>query len=181
MSQKHFEKLLSNLVKETKYQEKLLSLLTEERSSIITLKTEILADLQQKKEKLLTEISQHSHERSSILGQLGFTPETSKTKEGNKNLKLTDCIQECQDSKIRSELLKTCENLKVSAETARSLNRENNDLIKTSLGLVSNTISIINARPAIDDTNYKRNGTVNSQNSTTAKSLIPASSFSKSA
>jgi flagellar biosynthesis/type III secretory pathway chaperone len=178
MNHKTFEKLLSNLVKEAKYQEKLLSLLTEERASIATLKTEKLSQIKDKKEKLLIEISAHSSERLNIVSDLGFTP-TPKGK--NNNFKISDCISTCSDKSLREKLNKVCSELSSCAKSVKKLNADNGDLLRTSLGLVSNTISIINARPTIDDTNYKRDGKVGSLTDKAKNTSVPVSSFSKSA
>ncbi len=178
MSPKSFEKLLSNLIKETRFQEKLLSLLAEERNCIVTLKTDKLAEVQKRKEKLLVDVLEHADERSSILGDLGYV----KSPRGRNTFKISECIETCEDQNLRHKLEISCEELKSCTESVKKLNAENGDILKTSLGLVSNTISIINARPAIEDTNYKKDGKVHSERSSGVHSnKAPISSFSKSA
>jgi flagellar biosynthesis/type III secretory pathway chaperone len=177
MIEQYFERLLRILVKETTLQEKFLTILAEERSCIVKLQTKPLEEIQKKKEKLLAEISSHAKERSQVLLDLGVPPPT-KHKEP---VKLTDLIQSCESIKTKNALEKVCKELKESASSTKKLNTENGDLLKRSLGLVSNTISIINARPSIEDNNYKRNGKTSSESLTPTLNTSPISSFKRSA
>jgi flagellar biosynthesis/type III secretory pathway chaperone len=177
MIEQHFEKLLRILVKETRLQEKFLHILAEERNCIVKLQTRPLEEIQKKKEKLLTEISSHAKERSQVLADLGVPP-PSKHKEP---VKLTDLIQSCENRNTKTALEKVCKDLKECASSTKKLNTENGDLLKRSLGLVSNTISIINARPSIEDNNYKRNGKTSSESAAPPLNTSPISSFKRSA
>jgi flagellar biosynthesis/type III secretory pathway chaperone len=178
MSQKGFEKLLANLVKEIRLQEKLLELLTEERNSMVTLKTERIHEIRKKKEVLLSEVHIHAGQRTEILSGLGFAIQPKK----RSTFRLSDCINTCSDSSLKKQLEDVSSELAACAAAVKKLNLENGDIIRTSLGVVSNTISIINARPTIEDKNYNRDGKVHSHGTKrTHSSAGPVSSFTKSA
>jgi flagellar biosynthesis/type III secretory pathway chaperone len=178
MVHKIFEKLYANLTRESRLQDKMLALLAEESTIIASLKTENLHEVQKKKEKLLSDISVNSEERWTIVEHLGF----SISQRNRKSFKLAECIAQCEDETLKLKLQNLCDELKITAQSIKNFNAQNGDLLKTSLGVVSNTISIINARPAVADTNYKRDGKVHTQSNTTGHAInSPISSFSKSA
>jgi flagellar biosynthesis/type III secretory pathway chaperone len=176
MSTRSYEKLLGILIKEAKLQEKYLSLLTEERSYIVKMRQEELDQIQGKKDKLLSEITEHSKSRNEVLESLGAISEENPKEKP----KLTQVISECSDSRLRVNLDKTLEELKRTAPLAKKMNADNGDLLKRSLGLVTNTIAILSARPSVEDKNYSKNGKVGSGANEIAPGKAPISSFNRS-
>jgi hypothetical protein len=59
------------------------------------------------------------------------------------------------------------------------MNKDNSGLLRQSLGLVASTISILTAKPTIDNTNYKKDGKV-SDDQENIKALGSISSFNRS-
>jgi flagellar biosynthesis/type III secretory pathway chaperone len=182
MAARTFEKLLSVLTKETRIQEKLLALLAEERTCIVHLRADELNAMQVKKEKFLDELGRHAEERSTIVSEISkdSQPDSTEPKKA-KQPKLTDLVPLCEDKFLRKKLEDVLRELKTVAPATKKLNTENGDLLKHSLGLVSNTIAILSARPSVEDTTYRKNGRVAGAPDAVAPGSAPISSFNRSA
>ncbi|HMO19203.1 MAG TPA: flagellar protein FlgN [Oligoflexia bacterium] len=181
MAANNFEKLLHVLIRESKIQEKLLLLLAEERNHIVYLKADDLNSIQAKKEKLLTELDAQSRERNIVLSTItGETEDWVKGQKKKEAVRLTEIIESCEDVSLRKKLQMVLGDLKKTAPATKKLNAENGDLLKHSLGLVSNTIAILSARPSVEDTNYRKDGRVSGSADGVAQGISPVSSFNRS-
>ena len=158
---KSFRSLLQVLNKEAKLQEKLLTLLVEERSQIVHLHREELEKLAAKKEVVLSDLQELKYDRKQVFQTIiaGLNLET-------KAPKLSEAVAHCKDVSLQTDLTKRSESLKELALNVQALNQENGVLLKQSLGLISSTISIITARPQTSNTSYGRNAKVASDEET---------------
>jgi len=152
---KSFRSLLQVLNKEAKLQDKLLVMLVEERSKIVHLQREELEKLSEKKELLLLELGDLKLDRNQIIQAIveEFKPETNKPK-------LSDIALCCDDKSLSSELISKGQSLKELVIKVDELNKDNGILLKQSLGLLSTTISLMTARPIVNNASYGRNAKV---------------------
>lgn len=167
-------KLVQLLKKELTLQSSLLALLVEERAKILYLKREELLEINKKKEVITKDLQDQAELRTSILKELSeeFVIDVKK------NLIPQVLAIKDLDKDTRKELTTLREQLIEVSESSQKLAAENSGLLKHSLSLVSTTLSIMTARPVIDNNNYSKSGKVNSQSEETE---VLVTSFNRSA
>lgn len=175
MDQSVLKKILKNLNTELQLQTKLLEVLSQERTEIVYLKVDELDKIRERKENVLLKISENKGIRDQVIGPLAqLLPRGEKLSLGK--------FFEKSGKELETGYKKISKELKKVAEAANKINQENSDLLKQSLGLVSSTISILTAKPNIQNVNYSRDGKVNDQSEEMPLSkLSSASSFNRSA
>ena len=164
--------LLDNLTSELKTQTNLLKLLSSERNEIVHLRATELDKVREQKEELLSKLSKNKDKRSEILEPIEKTLDPKKPF-------LLSSLFESAPKDIKSSYEKISTELKAIAISVQKMNKENAGLLRQTLGLVSSTISIITARPTIDNTNYKKDGKVEGDQTNVGK-LGSVSSFNRS-
>lgn len=168
------KKIIQNLKSELQLQNGLLELLTHERSEIVHLKSEELNKIREKKEGVLTKISINKSAREELMAPLP-KPENPKDK-----LTLSKVFSSAPQE-IKSTYDSIYGELKKTLEAVQKLNTENSGLLKQSLGLVTSTISILSARPSVENNNYQKDGSQQNKESESLSNLGgPVSSFNRS-
>jgi flagellar biosynthesis/type III secretory pathway chaperone len=157
----HYRKLLRILQKELSYQDKILRLLSTERAAIVKLDQERILDIGNQKKKLIGEAVALERERASVLEKIDLPSANGAETEAKKPF--LEVLATCDEKAISAELQKTGEELKLSAESVKTLNEQNGDLIKQSLGIIASTISIMRSSPASDLPTYGRRGKLSSE------------------
>jgi hypothetical protein len=164
-------KILSNLTAELDIQKNILKLLTLERTEIVKLRATELDKLRAEKEVLLLKISNNKDQRDKILSSIDRSPI-----EGKAWTLKSLFIEAPQD--LLKEYQKVSSELKSTLISIQKMNKDNAGLLRQSLGLVSSTISILTAKPTIDNTNYQKDGKV-SDDQENMKALGSVSSFNR--
>ncbi len=167
-------KLVQLLKKELTLQSSLLALLVEERAKILYLKRDELLEINKKKEVITKDLQEQAELRTLILKELSEEFEIDV----KKNLIPQVLAIKDLDKDTKKELTSLREKLIEVSESSQKLSAENSGLLKHSLSLVSTTLSIMTARPVIDNNNYSKSGKVNSQSEETE---VLVTSFNRSA
>lgn len=166
------KRILSNLTTELDLQKSLLKLLTLERTEIVKLRATELDKLRLNKENLLLFISNNKDSRDNLLSSI------EKAEVAGKSWTLKNLFQDSPKD-IAKEYEKISTELKATVGSIQKMNKDNSGLLRQSLGLVASTISILTAKPTIDNTNYKKDGKV-SDDQENIKALGSISSFNRS-
>ena len=152
-----FEKLLRLLQKELTYQEKILSLLTKERTAIVKLNQEQLEEFRGQKEKLVGEAMALDQQRLAVMNRI-FNSDAQEEQP-----KFAEIVSQCREPSVRNELSKIGDELRNVVGTVKQLNDENSDLIKHSLGLIATTMAIMRSQPGTELPTYKPSGKLTSK------------------
>lgn len=133
--------LLEVFEKEASLQEKLLGLLAKERTAIVKLKQEEMDTICQEKSLLLEKIQAVELKRNGLLDELR---EIAKTESPQK---LEQLLELLPLNSFKPQVAKAGARLKEVAIAVKTLNDQNADLVKQSLGLISSTLAIIRQSP----------------------------------
>ena len=134
-----FERLVRVLEQELSEQEKLLTLLTQERAAIATLQSDRINEINSQKEVLIKGARELEKERCAIIGGISLATDQPQ----NAKAKLADIIACCGSTKVQAKLTEVGGELKTLAGTVQELNSQNAELVRLSLGIVTSTIAII--------------------------------------
>ncbi len=152
-----FIQLLQLLEKELKQQEKLLTLLSEERAAIVKLNREKIESLNDKKGRLLQEGVELETKRKGVIEEL------VGTRSKKDPFKLSEIVEHCSSKDIREKLERVGAELRKTALAVQEMNNRNAELIHQSLGVINATISIILSAPQDALPTYSEKGALSSE------------------
>lgn len=146
-----FSKLLQLLKEEAKFQERLLNVLTRERTAIVKLRQDELDAIQGEKEKILDGARSVGEKRAEVVSRV--SPEK----------KMSAILALSMPEQIKRELKSAAEELRITSERVQELNTVNGQLLKQALGIVTSSIAIFRAAPGTELPVYSRKGALNSE------------------
>jgi len=169
-----FQKLLSVLDKELRYQEKILMLLSKEQAAIIRLNQEQMERCRVEKEKLGAEAIALEQQRIEIISEC--LAQSPSDVDGEPHF--ADLIANCQDPRVRRDLAHIGEELKETAQAVKKQNELNGNLIRHSLGLITSTIAIMRSYPGTELPTYTPKGRLTARDQDPAFTA-PRTSFTR--
>ncbi len=151
-----YKKLYKIIEKQLINQEKLLGLLAQEKVALVKLNQNDLDKITEAKGKVLEEMNDLEERRIQIFQTI------SESLKLDREVKFQDLIDNCPPTESKGKLQHLCDTLKVMSIRVKEVNSNNSELIKSSLGLVASTISIIRSTPEVDLPTYTKGGNLSS-------------------
>lgn len=157
---KEFKKLSDILLEETRFQEQLLEVLSEERAAIVKMNQEQADKLAVRKASMLERAAAIESKRAAIVSEIvGEQPKTGKLPS---KPKMSEVIAKCANPSIKMDLQTKNRELKLVAERVQELNKLNADLLHQALGVISSTLAIVRSAPGTELPTYTDSGTLTS-------------------
>lgn len=147
-----YKKLYKIIEKQIDNQEKLLGLLAQERVALVKLRQDDLDRVCEAKGRVLDDVEELEEKRKDIFQAI------SEVLKLDRELKFKDVIENCPPTESKGKLQHLCENLKTIATRVKEINSVNSELLKSSLGLIASTLSIVRSVPEVDLPIYNKGG-----------------------
>lgn len=151
-----YKKLYKIIERQLANQEKLLGLLVQEKVALVKLNQDDLDKVSESKAKVLDDVRDLEEKRSQIFQII------SESLELDREVTFQDVIDNCPPAESKGKLQHLCDNLKSLATRVKEINSNNSELIKSSLGLLASTMSIIRSAPEGDLPTYNKGGNLSS-------------------
>lgn len=150
-----YERLLANLDRELSVQGSMLQILGEERMALTKASTEAILETNARKEAVLLRARKIAAERQGLMGHFRSIPQGS-----SKKLTLSRLVELAPDATTSAALRARQQALTNLADTNRTYNRRNAELVQAALKDVQSSLYLIRSMVS-PGANYQRTGQFN--------------------
>jgi flagellar biosynthesis/type III secretory pathway chaperone len=150
-----YERLLANLDRELSVQGSILQILGEEKMALTMASTEAILETNARKEAVLLQASKIAAERQGMMGHFHSIPQGS-----GKQLTLSRLVELAPDVTTSAALRARQQALTTLADTNRTCNRRNAELVQAALKDVQSSLHLIQSMVS-PGANYQKTGQFN--------------------